>query len=102
MGDGGDSINAVLYPSPSALLVPLQKRDSFFYYCKEEVSHSDAGDGVNAVLSHLFELVLLGITHRAFPIGRQILKWRVGRNSAFNVTKLRVIDPFANRATVLL
>ena len=57
---------------------------------------------INPFLSHLLELLLLGFAHWAHPIGRQILKCRIGRNATFNIAKLRVIDPFANFATILL
>ena len=57
---------------------------------------------IDAFLPKFLELSFLCLANRANPIGRQILKWRVGRDATFDVTKLRVIDPFANRATILL
>ena len=54
------------------------------------------------ILFHLLELFFRSFTHRAHPIGRQILKRRVGRDSTLNITKLRVIDPLAFLATILL
>ena len=54
------------------------------------------------VLPKLLELVSLGLANGANPIGRQILECRIGRNPAFNITKLRVIDPLANLATIFL
>ena len=53
-------------------------------------------------LLHFLKLAPLCFTHGANPIGRQILKRRVGRDATFDVTKLRVIDPLANLATILL
>ena len=53
-------------------------------------------------LPHLYKLASLGLANRANPIGRQILECRVGGYPALNVTKLRVIYPLANRATVFL
>ena len=53
-------------------------------------------------LPHLLKLAPFGLAHRANPIGGQILKCSVGRNTTFDITKLRVIDPLANLATILL
>ena len=57
---------------------------------------------ITPYLPKLLELVSLGLANGANPVGRQILECRIGRYPAFNITKLRVVNPFANLATVLL